>query len=249
MRNKIKYLLFLILALSLTYNFQTEAYSPSDVNFHESIQIGETFHWEFTKYIASDVHYPDLSTEYKKGDIIRAEIVAEPVFSISASLIPQPIKEDGWIEYSLNETIIDISTGVFTTMGVYPFSFFYPLSYYDSAEDLQDYFTEYFDYFNQYFVSQSTRDNDYWQKLSDDFYENRYTRRDEDGRGYVYLKIHLATGFLSQVEVERHSSDNEYDVHYMLESVEYRAVKFNFLVTGFSLLLLTTVMLALRKRK
>ena len=248
MRNKIKKLLLLILTLSLTYNFQTDAFSSSDVNFHDSIQIGEVFHWEFTKYKAYDVGYPELKTEYKIGDIISAEIIAEPVFSISSSLIPQPLKEDGWVEYTFNETIIDISTGVFTTMGVYPYSFFYPVNYYDSTDNLIDYFTAYYKYFEQYFVSQSTRENNYWQKLSEDYYENKYTRRDEDGRGYVSLKINLETGFLSKVEVERHASDNEYDVHYVLESVEYREVETDFLIVGLTFFLITTITLVLRKR-
>ncbi len=247
MRNKNKIPFFIILILPLILNLQTEAFCLCDVNFHESIQIGEIFYWEFTKYNAFDAQIPDLKTEYKMGDIISAEIIAEPVFSISSSLIPQPLKEDEWIEYTVNETIIDISAGVFTTMGVYPYSFFYPLSYYDSADNLLDYFSEYYDYFDQYFVSQSTREDDYWQKLSDDFYENKYTRRDDDGKGSVYLKINLEFGFLSKVEVERHASDNEYDVHYILESVEYRETEMNFIVIGFSLLLFASIILILRK--
>lgn len=249
MRSKTTNLIFIFLSLSLLINNQTTAFIPSDVVFHDSIQIGKILRWEFTKYKANDVHYPALSIEYKKGDIIKAEVISEPVFTISSSLIPQPLKEDGWIEYSVNETIIDIKTGVFTTMGVYPYSFIYPLSYNDSEDNLVDYFIEFFDYFDQNFVSKSTRENEYWQKFGEDYYENKYTRRDDDGTGYVYLKIHLSTGVLSKVEVERHASDNEYDVHYVLESVEYREMNFNLLIIGISLILIAPIAYLFRKRK
>jgi hypothetical protein len=250
MCSKTKNLIFIFLSLSFLLNNQTIAFDPSDVVFHDSIHIGKIFRWEFTKYKANDVHYPDLSIEYKKGDIITAEVISEPFFSSSSSsLIPQPLKEDGWIKYSINETIIDITTGVFTTMGVYPYSFIYPLSYNDSGDNLVDYFIEFFDYFDENFVSKSTRENEYWQKYGEDYYENKYIRRDDDGKGYVYLKINLSTGFLSKVEVERHASDNEYDVHYILESVEYREMNSNLLIIGFSLLLITPIAYMFRKKK
>jgi len=248
MRNKIITLFFLLFVFSLFFDTQILAYGPGDVNFHENIQIGEVFMWEFTKFEAFDIHNPDLKNEFELGDIIYAEVISEPVFSISLSVIPQPLKEDGWIEYSVNETIIDISSGVFTAMGVYQYSFVYPLSYYDFEDNLQDYFKRYHDYYEQNFVSKSTYENNYWQKLGDDYYERKYTKRDDDGKGLVYLKINLESGFLSKVEVERHASDNEYDVHYILESVEYRETGYNFLMVSIAVILLTTY-IAVRKRE
>ena len=111
MRVKINNFFFLIVMIFLISNFQVDAYLPSSVEFHETIQTGEVFNWEFTTYNAFDIHNPDLSTEYGKGDIINTKIISEPVFSISMVLIPQPLKEDEWVEYSLNETMIDISAG------------------------------------------------------------------------------------------------------------------------------------------
>lgn len=249
MKVRLKFSFLIVILLFIGSSYDSLAIDPSDVNFHESVVIGACFFWEFTKYEAYDIHVPELSTEYSVGDIIEAEVISSPVFTISAYEIPRPIKEDGWIDYSMNNTIIDITIGVFTAMAVYPYSFLYPVSYRDSTDIEVDYFDEFYDFFQEQYVSVSTYNNEYWQKLGEEYYENKYTRRDEDGTGSVYQKIYKSTGFLSKVEVIRHASDNEYDVHYILESIEYRDVVFSIsqFITG--IFTIGIIAITLRKKK
>ena len=228
----------LILLVLFSNNF-TSVSATDSFTFNQYIVSGITLDWKVTTCIIELRPSPEYYNEFKKGDIFRLELIADPPEEANWTFRPPLVNYNEWTKYYKNGNEIDYGDMGLIAV-VFDLGMILPLTYTHENETIS-YFQWLYDYLDG--ATNLT------QTLGEQYYE--YTQFFEHvslGAYTHYYKYNIETGILAEYReiVDAEVRDKIYEFAIVSQESDVTDVYF---LSPMGLLLVGVLIIKLRKTK